>query len=424
MMDLRARFGQLLPLAVVGGALVGLLIAFALSLGTASRQFEHALIAQQQASSVADIVRDAGTRRADALAQSLTQYRDLIAAEGRYLTPAERPAQEMEMRRAEDLAAMAPILGQRARLTAMVRLIAVEEAREVSIARAELDRERRDTIALGVLLAAMAFAAAAFGARQLLGANRILTAELAARTAAIRAVDRSRRLFFAKASHELRTPVTAIRVAAEVALESGGPACQTLADIVAQAGFLDHRIADMLALAQADEGGGEGGGVPRLSLVRSDLAAAIDLALMQAGAYARAIDVGLVWDRPADPIPVLLDARWLGQAILTVIDNGLKFSDPGASLAIDCKCEDGRAIVTITDSGPGVLPRDLPLIFDAYYQADEGRLRGGTGLGLALARWVVEGHGGVVHAENLGRAEDGGLHGCRIVIALPLAAAA
>jgi len=430
MMDLRARFGQMLPLAVVGGALVGLLIAFALSLGTASRQFEHALIAQQQASSAADIARDAGTRSAAALAQSLTQYRDLIAAEGRYLTPAERPAQEMEMRRAEDLAAMAPILGQRARLTAMVRPIAVEEAREVSVARAELDRERRDTIALGVLLAAMAFAAAAFGARQLLGANRILTAELAARTAAIRAVDRSRRLFFAKASHELRTPVTAIRIAAEVALESGGPACQTLADIVAQAGFLDHRIADMLALAQADEGGGEcggeGGGAPRLSLVRGDLAAAIDLALMQAGAYARAIDVGLVWDRPADPIPVLLDARRLGQAILTVIDNGLKFSDPGASLAIDCKCEDGRAIVTIADSGPGVLARDLPLIFDAYYQADDGRLRGGTGLGLALARWVVEGHGGVVHAENLGHAEDGGggLHGCRIVIALPLAAAA
>jgi len=293
----------------------------------------------------------------------------------------------------------------------MVKAINRDEVREVSIARADLDRVRRDTIALGVLLAAMALAATLFGAGQLLGANRILTAELAARTAAIEAVDRSRRLFFAKASHELRTPVTAIRTLAEVALESGAPVGQTLTDIVAQAGFLDHRIADMLALAQAGEGG------PRLSTVCGDLVVAIDAALAQAGAYARAIEVGLVWDRPAGAVPVALDARWLGQAILTVIDNGLKFSDPGAALVIGCAVEDARAVITIADSGPGVLPRDLPRIFDAYYQSDEGRLRGGTGLGLALARWVVEAHGGAIHAENRGDAQ----RGCRIVIALPLA---
>jgi len=253
----------------------------------------------------------------------------------------------------------------------------------------------------------MALAATLFGAGQLLGANRILTAELAARTAAIEAVDRSRRLFFAKASHELRTPVTAIRTLAEVALESGAPVGQTLTDIVAQAGFLDHRIADMLALAQAGEGG------PRLSTVCGDLVVAIDAALAQAGAYARAIEVGLVWDRPAGAVPVALDARWLGQAILTVIDNGLKFSDPGGVLAIAWQATPQVIELRISDSGPGILPRALPRVFDAYYQAEAGRMRGGTGLGLALARWVAEQHHGQIHAENLS------CGGCCIVMALP-----
>jgi signal transduction histidine kinase len=397
--------GLRVALGVIGVALAGLLVAFALSLGAASRRFEHALIAQQQQALVADIARDADTRGAGALAQSLTTYRDLIAAEGNWLSPAEREGQDAEMRRADQLAAMAHVPAERARLAAMVKAIAADEAIEVAHARADLDHERHEAIALAVLLALAAMGAALWGARQLVGANRILTAELAERRAELAAVDASRRLFFAKASHELRTPVTAIRTLAEVALERC-VADPGFGDIVAQAGFLDHRIAEMLALAQADD-------TPRLALAPGDLAEAIDGAVAQAGAYARAIEVAIDWPRPAEPVPVTLDRRWMGQAILTVIDNGLKFSDPGGVLAIACTRAGDRVVVTVTDRGPGVLPHDLPRIFDAYYQADAGRLRGGTGLGLALARWVVEAHGGTIHAENQEV-------GCRIVIEMPL----
>jgi signal transduction histidine kinase len=88
----------------------------------------------------------------------------------------------------------------------MVRAIDSDEQHEVAAARADLTSIRRDTILLGALLALTALGAAAVGLIQLQRANRDLAGEVAARTADLRAIDQSRRLFFAKASHELRTP--------------------------------------------------------------------------------------------------------------------------------------------------------------------------------------------------------------------------
>ena len=394
-------------IAVTILAVAGLLIAFALSLSASSRQFEHALIAQRQAALVEGLARDSDTLDASALRQSLATYRNLIQQERQYLPQSQQQRQTVELQRAAELVAIAGLPADKARLSAMVHAIARDEQREVVQARADLHWVRRNTIALAVLLAVAAIAATLIGAGQLHHANRNLAGEVAARTAELEAVDQSRRLFFAKASHELRTPVTAIRTIAEVALDGGCDAASPLRDIVAQAGFLGHRIEEMLALAMAVEGH------PALTLTPCDLAEVVADAMAQAQPYARSIDVGLVQTSAMPRAIALADRRWLTQAILAVIDNGLKFSDPGAELKLALTAVGVGARITIADSGPGVLPIELPRIFDAYYQAEAGRLRGGTGLGLALARWVVEQHGGAIHAEN----RDEG--GCQIVVALP-----
>ncbi|HWU02821.1 MAG TPA: HAMP domain-containing sensor histidine kinase [Novosphingobium sp.] len=395
-------------LAVLGAALGGLLVGFACSLSSASRQFEHALIAERQAALVTGIARDADAIDAPALARRLGEYRDLIVRESDYLPARAAGAQSREAARAERLAMLARAPADRAQLVAMVRAIAASESAEVAGARAALDGTRRHMLVLGVLLACMAMAAAAIGAAQLRRANRDLSREVDARTAELRAVDRSRRLFFAKASHELRTPVTAMRSIAEVALAGGGEPAAALADVVAQAGFLGHRIEELLALASAEEGR------PVLTMAQCDAGRIIADAVAQALPYARSVGVQIRTAAPSAPVTLLADARWLGQALLAIIDNGLKFSDPGGELAIRLEAAGSSASIAIEDHGPGLLPRELPRIFDAYYQAEAGRARGGSGLGLALARWVVEQHGGSIHAEN----RDGG--GCAILIELAL----
>jgi signal transduction histidine kinase len=398
----------ILLLLAIGGSILGLLLGFSLSLMAASRQFEHALIAQQEAALVSDLARDAEGLSAQALQSNLAAYRALIRQERQFLTGQQQQAQSDELARAETLAAWAGRPETRPQLIAMVKAIDSTEHHEVAAARADLTRMRRDTIMLGALLALTALGAATIGLIQLQRSNRDLTAEVAARTEDLRAIDQSRRLFFAKTSHELRTPVTAIRVMAEVALDGGADAAPVLRDIVAQTSFLNHRIEELLSLSSAAEGR------PVMAPGPCDLAEVLANAALQAQPYARSIGVTIRQDREAASIKVTADRRWLGQAALAVIDNGLKFSDPGGTLALSLNSDGHTATLTIADTGPGVLPSELPRIFDAYYQAESGKMRGGTGLGLALARWVVEQHGGAIRAENC----DGA--GCRIVMELPL----
>jgi len=378
---------------VMAAALAGLMAGFVLSLRHGARQFEIALLAQQQAGLIASLADQPPAQ----FPPRLAEYRALVAQESALGSPAHGD----ELARIEQLA-RAP--GDKVLLATML----ADERAEVTAARAALDHSRNRMVLLGGLLTLLALASAGAGLWRLVWANRALEREVAARTAQLQAVDRSRRLFFAKASHELRTPVTAMRSLAEVALAGGQQPHAVLNDVVAQAQFLSHRIDEMLSLASAQEG------KPVLVLNSCDLRDIVAGALSAATPFARLVDVGLAYDRPADPVPVRADGRWLGQALLAIIDNGLKLSDPGAAVGITLARDGPRAILAIADHGPGMGEADLPLIFEAYYQSDEGRHRGGTGLGLALARWVAEQHGGTIRAENRPQG------GARIVLTLPL----
>lgn len=400
-------------------ALGSLIVAFTISLRLADRQYRLEMLSERQAMAVGVLAEltQAHVRR-QSLDDALANYRALIKEETALLPKQLLLVQQQsrEVAQAEQLDKLSHLAADAPALRALTAQIARQEADEVAASRRELERLRTRTLTLAVALAATAFLCALSAAWLLARRNRSLESMVQARTVQLEEVDRSRRLFFAKASHELRTPVTAMQGEAEVALlatkASAQDLRQSMSHIRANAAYLGHRIDELLGLASADDG--------RLQLERKalELGQIVSEAVAEAEAFAHSVEVVIVRSGPDGSIRLLGDARWLRQALLTVIDNGLKFSAMGGELVIGLAIGGEEAVITVSDYGPGIVPDDLPRIFDAYYQSEPGRQRGGNGLGLALARWVIEQHGGTISAAN--RREGG----CCITITLPLGAAA
>lgn len=396
-------------------ALAGLVISFVVSFNLADRQNRLANLAERQAGAVEEIA-ELGEARVgrSSLSKALSRYRELIRQETALLAddPSISQRQRHETEDAARLEGLALFSADTPAFGELATAISRREGEEVAAARLELERLHTRTVTLATALAGVGLLCALSAALLLIRRNQSLKAIVQARTARLEEVDRSRRLFFAKASHELRTPVTAMRGEAEVALLAGNANVehlrQSLDHIRANATFLSHRIDELLGLASADDG------KLQLDFVRLDLARLIADAVDEAQPCARSVEVQIDLAAPESHAAVLGDKRWLHQALLTVIDNGLKFSPMGGTLTIAVKVENGNAAITVTDNGQGVMPDDLPRIFDAYYQSKQGRQRGGNGLGLALARWVFEQHNGAIDAANMPQG------GCRISIRLPL----
>ncbi|MCX7071488.1 MAG: ATP-binding protein [Gammaproteobacteria bacterium] len=220
----------------------------------------------------------------------------------------------------------------------------------------------------------------------------------------LRAIDASRRLFFGKISHELRTPVTVLSGEAEVALRSRDESVDgyrsALEHILATSGYLRRRLNDLIGLARSEDGR------VQIERERMSLRDGLREAATVAEAYARSSSVFLETDAGSEPAWIIGDASWIRQATLALIDNAVKFSP--ADGRVSARIEHGPQghAIEIADQGPGISAEMLPKIFDPYYQTVDGRERGGAGLGLAVARWVSEQHGGRISARN---AYDGGL---------------
>lgn len=250
--------------------------------------------------------------------------------------------------------------------------------------------------------------------RALSEANEDLEQQVAERTRRLADVDSARRLFLSRVSHELRTPATVVRGEAEVALRDPGADVarlrEALEHVVANGAFLQRRLDDLLALARSEDG--------RLTLRREpvDLAALGREVATLAESYVRSSEVTLEVDLPPGEGPTVVgDASWLQQALLALLDNAAKFA-AGTTVRLTLAREGEAARFTVADGGPGVAADDLPHLFDSYYQTPTGRDRGGAGLGLSVARWVVEQHGGEIVAES-GEGE-----GLSIDIRLPVSA--
>ncbi|WP_293976151.1 HAMP domain-containing sensor histidine kinase [Sphingomonas sp.] len=238
------------------------------------------------------------------------------------------------------------------------------------------------------------------------------TAELEARNAQLAEIEATRRAFFAQISHELRTPITALQCEAEVALRgrSGDAAMlrEALEQIMAQGGVIRRRLADLLAISQAEDG--------RLVMAQAsfDLGQALRESMALADPFARASGSRVEARIDDGECIVRGDAGWMQQALIALLDNAIKFS-ADAAIRVDLARAAGKAELTIVDNGPGVAEGALERLFERFHQEPAGRARGGSGLGLSVARSVVDHHGGSIAASN----RDGG--GLRISITLPLA---
>jgi len=207
------------------------------------------------------------------------------------------------------------------------------------------------------------------------------------------------RTFVADASHELRTPLSLIRASAELVRrhpeEPVGAHLQSLDDIVAESDRLGHLVGQLLTLARADAG--------RLQLKRTevDLTALVADVLRQLRPRAEARGLRLEMQAPG-PLPVQGDVDRLREVALVLLDNALRYSDDGGAVRLFLS-GDGRGVrLAVADDGPGIDPRDLPHIFERFYRADRARSRedGGAGLGLAIAKALVEAHGGRIWVES------------------------
>ena len=229
-------------------------------------------------------------------------------------------------------------------------------------------------------------------------------ASLLMATRSLRPISRAfqrQREFVADASHELRTPLTLIRTNVDAWLRRSNGQTRTYAQsIVQEVEQLNRIVGDLTTLALADAR------QLRLDPRPVELNEVVRGLITQATPLADERGVQLRPDLNGG-VRVDADLVRVRQLLLILIDNALAHTPTGGEVSVGVVRQNGRAYVTVTDTGEGIPTSDLPHIFERFYRADKARTRenGGSGLGLAIAKWIVDAHKGeiaVTSAEGRG----------------------
>jgi len=206
--------------------------------------------------------------------------------------------------------------------------------------------------------------------------------------------------FTADASHELRAPVSLIRTTAEVAaLKRDRPAqeyLEALDDILEESERTSQVVDSLMLLARADSG------KESLERVPADARSIVRSAAEQGERLARNRGVDFSLDLPPNPIPIQADPEALRRALLILMDNAAKYTARGGAVRVGLARRDGWAVASVADIGIGIGPQDLAHIFDRFWRADKARSReqGGAGLGLSIAKWIVDMHAGTISVQS------------------------
>ncbi len=243
--------------------------------------------------------------------------------------------------------------------------------------------------------------------------------ELHASEQSLRRADRTKDDFIATLAHELRNPLAPIRNAVSILRHGDLRNPQQLAwcrDIIdRQVGQMSRLLEDLLDVSRLTRNRIE------LRQERMELMAAVDQALETTHPLYQARGHALSLDLPAEPIMIYGDATRLTQVFVNLLTNAAKYTDPGGHVALSVHREDGSVRIAVRDDGIGVAAPDLPRVFEMFAQLEPAidRSGGGLGIGLALARGLVELHGGTMTARS-----DGVGCGSEFVVRLPIHAVA
>ena len=202
--------------------------------------------------------------------------------------------------------------------------------------------------------------------------------------------------FASDAAHELRTPVTVILTQTQTALNRERDAAsykQTVEACQRAAQRMRKLIESLLALARFDAG--------QEVLRRTDFDFSETIAdsaeLVQPLADERAVKISV----DIEPVKITGDSERLAQVVTNLLTNAIQYNQPAGEVRVQLESQNGLAVLTVTDTGQGIAPADLPLVFGRFYRADQSRTgAGNAGLGLAITKAIIEAHGGTIEVAS------------------------
>ncbi len=213
-------------------------------------------------------------------------------------------------------------------------------------------------------------------------------------------LDRLRRDLIAWASHDLRTPLTSIRVRVEAlndgVVEDAESRQRFYRGILSDVMAMDTLIDDLLELAQLDSGG------LNLEMTLLSLGDLLSDSLDRFQPLVEQRDVHMAATIGQNVDPVRVNATKIGRVLDNLLSNALRYTPSGGQIRVAATRSAEGVVVTVDDSGPGFDEEDIPRLFEQFYRGEKARSRatGGAGLGLAIARGIVEAHNGRIWAEN------------------------
>jgi len=226
-------------------------------------------------------------------------------------------------------------------------------------------------------------------------------------------IESMRRRLIGDVSHELRTPLTAIKGSMEGLMDGVLPANEeTFQQINAEADRLNRLVDDLQELSRVEAR------AYQLDIRPVDASSFLQTVTKRLGAKAQAKRISLDLELTPDLPPVLVDEDRAIQILTNLTGNALQYTPEGGRITISAKRINDEAQISVRDTGSGIPPQHLSHIFDRFYRVDKSRSRqagGGSGIGLTIARALVEAHGGSIWVES-----DGNGQGSTFTFTLPI----